>query len=64
MQFVKDKSIVYLVNTKHGPICKLYIVQILQRLFLDSDIYFVSFNENVTYTTPLVDQINFQKCMP
>ena len=32
-QFVKDKTIFYKVNKKHGLICKLYIVQLLQSLF-------------------------------
>ena len=30
---------------------------------LDLDVYLAAFNENVTYATPLMAQINFQKCM-
>ena len=63
MQFVKNKSIVYQVNSKHRPICKWYIVQILQRLFWTQVSISVRLMKNVTYATPLVAQVNFQKCM-
>ena len=54
LQFVKDKSIVYEVITKHEPICKWYIVQILQRLFWTQMSILLRLMKNVTYATPLM----------